>query len=306
MARLGSTAAQDTKSIFQPLLELTKAMKKDGALDVYNPSNRKMALSSSVRKEGQSLLLTLTDAEMEWQRGNNNGMGYGPGNGIKQYYLQQFDQFVKDKKDYLEEKDLQQPQQDVQFFLKNLFKVVDRDGDGKLTKKELSAFLDLVSAGAVTCSTLKVNDQGRGLFELLDANGDGRLSVRELRTAWERLAKWDRDHDGLLAESEVPKQFQLTFEQGQLQYPFRFENEVSFARTRQNQQPAKGPEWFRKMDRNNDGDISLKEWLGTEEEFRKIDADGDGLISVEEAERYEAQLKKDKEAVSKKEKETKQ
>jgi Ca2+-binding EF-hand superfamily protein len=306
MARLGGGASQDTKSIFQPLLDLTKAMKSQGGgLEVYNPSNRKMPLGSAVRKEGQSLLLTLTDAQMDWQRGNNNGMGFGPGGGVKQYYLQQFDQFVKDKKDYLEEKDLQQPQQDVQFFIKNLFKLVDRDGDGKLTKKELSAFLDLEAAGAATCGTLRVNDQGRGLFELLDANGDGRLSVRELRTAWERLAKWDRDRDGLLAETEVPKQFQLTFEQGQLQYPFRFATAVSFARTRQNQPAPKGPEWFRKMDRNNDGDISLKEWLGTEEEFRKIDADGDGLISVEEAERYEAQLKKDKPAQAKKDTEAK-
>jgi Ca2+-binding EF-hand superfamily protein len=278
---------------------------QDAGLTVYNPSNRKMPLASSVRKEGQSLLLTLTDAQMEWQRGNDNGMRFGPGGGIKQYYLQQFDQLVKDKKDYLEEKDLQQPQQDVQFFLKNLFKVIDRDGDGKLTKKELSAALDLEAAGAATCGTLKVNDQGRGLFELLDANGDGRLSVRELRTAWERLAKWDRDHDGFLAENEVPKQFQLTFEQGQLGYPFRFAMAISFARTRQNQQPAKGPEWFRKMDRNNDGDISLKEWLGTEEEFRKIDTDGDGLISVEEAERYEAQLKKDHPTPPKKDAEAK-
>ena len=51
-------------------------------------------------------------------------------------------------------------------------------------------------------------------------------------------------------------------------------------------QPApKGPLWFRKMGRNNDGDVSFREWLGTEEEFRRIDTDGDGLISAEEAER---------------------
>jgi hypothetical protein len=41
------------------------------------------------------------------------------------------------------------------------------------------------------------------------------------------------------------------------------------------------------MDRNRDGDVSRKEWLGTDEEFRKIDTDGDGLISHEEAERYD-------------------
>jgi Ca2+-binding EF-hand superfamily protein len=304
MVRLGAGAQKDTKSVFQPLLELSKKLQKDAGgatVTVFNPTGRAMPLAASARTEGQSLLLTLTDAEVEWQRGNNNGFGFGNGNGIKQYYIQQFDQLVKDKKDYIEEKDIGQPQQDVQFFLKALFKAIDRDGDGKLTKKELNAFLDLITAGASTCAFMKVNDQGRGLFELLDANGDGRLSVRELRTAWERLAKWDRDHDGFLAENEVPKQFQMTFEQGTLQYPFRFATAVQFARVRQNQQAPRGPAWFRKMDRNGDGDISLKEWLGSEEEFRKIDADGDGLISVEEAERYEAQLKKDKEASQKKE-----
>ena len=52
-----------------------------------------------------------------------------------------------------------------------------------------------------------------------------------------------------------------------------------------------GPLWFRKMDRNRDGDVSRKEFLGSEAEFRKIDANGDGLISADEANRYDAAVR---------------
>jgi len=37
------------------------------------------------------------------------------------------------------------------------------------------------------------------------------------------------------------------------------------------------------MDRNRDGDLSPREFLGPKAEFRKLDADGDGLIDGVEA-----------------------
>ena len=54
-----------------------------------------------------------------------------------------------------------------------------------------------------------------------------------------------------------------------------------------------GPDllWFRKMDRNGDGDVSPREFLGTAEDFKRLDADGDGLISREEAERAATMFK---------------
>jgi Ca2+-binding EF-hand superfamily protein len=197
-----------------------------------------------------------------------------------------------EKKGYLEKKQFDGPQFQ---FLRPLFDLADRDGDGKLYKKELTAFLDLQAAGITSNTYLRVTDQGRGLFELLDANGDGRLSVRELREGWARLAPWDHNHDGLLAENEVPRQFQLVVDQGQVNYPFQVAFFGGYNRATRPQPGPKGPLWFRKMDRNNDGDVSFREWLGTEEEFRRIDTDGDGLISAQEAERYDASLKKDKE-----------
>jgi Ca2+-binding EF-hand superfamily protein len=55
---------------------------------------------------------------------------------------------------------------------------------------------------------------------------------------------------------------------------------------------ARGPVWFRKMDRNGDGDVSQTEFLGTSEQFRRIDSDGDGLIDVSEAERADKEFRK--------------
>jgi hypothetical protein len=46
------------------------------------------------------------------------------------------------------------------------------------------------------------------------------------------------------------------------------------------------------MDRNGDGELSPREFLGTSEEFRRLDTDGDGLISLAEALRADAVLRK--------------
>ena len=43
-----------------------------------------------------------------------------------------------------------------------------------------------------------------------------------------------------------------------------------------------GPVWFQKMDRNGDGDVSRREFLGTPRQFDQLDADGNDLIDVME------------------------
>jgi Ca2+-binding EF-hand superfamily protein len=164
-----------------------------------------------------------------------------------------------------------------------LFSLADRDGDGTLTDKELDAFLDLHALGAGGFATLAVTDQSLGLFELLDEDGDGRLSLRELHTAWDRLQTFDRDGDGKLGRDEFPHRLRLRLTPGKAAA-----SAAPKGKPAQKPVPARGPAWFRKMDRNGDGFVSRREWLGPAELFDKLDTDGDGLLSPEEAARLDS------------------
>jgi Ca2+-binding EF-hand superfamily protein len=48
-----------------------------------------------------------------------------------------------------------------------------------------------------------------------------------------------------------------------------------------------GPEWFVRMDRNKDGDLTRNEFPGTDEQFDRLNADGDEFVSAEEASEYD-------------------
>jgi hypothetical protein len=46
------------------------------------------------------------------------------------------------------------------------------------------------------------------------------------------------------------------------------------------------------MDRNGDGVVTRREFLGTKEDFQRIDSNGDGVITPEEADRADAMFRK--------------
>jgi Ca2+-binding EF-hand superfamily protein len=251
-------------------------------------------LSASITAEGQanglpggvpkqadsSLRLTPAGATISVSTGPATRVSRNSASGL----IEQFKTLAGDKK-AIERRQLRE-KPELQF-LAPFFDSADRNGDGKLQLDELTAYLDLASAGSDCRVQLSVREQGRGLFEMLDTNHDDRLSIRELRNAWKVLASLDAKGQGSIDREQLPARYEITpalaalgeVNLGGRVGIVRF-TDTSSSRQRPSSQAA---EWFRKMDRNGDGDVSAKEFLGPPEVFRKLDLDGDGLISLEEA-----------------------
>ena len=138
--------------------------------------------------------------------------------------------------------------------------------------------------------TLELREGAKGIFGALDVDNDQRLSVREMRRAPLLIRELDRNKDQSLSIGEVRQQYRAHFSRG-LGNPSSpavySDSGEAAAATSQN-----GPKWFQRMDRNRDGDVSPKEFLGKQAQFRKLDKDNNRLISVEEAQRAEQRYRR--------------
>jgi Ca2+-binding EF-hand superfamily protein len=165
--------------------------------------------------------------------------------------------------------------------LLELFRYADRNGDDRLSLAELEDYLKLIELGMHAQVWIRVTDPGRNPFQLLDADGDGRLSYQELVRAADLLP-------GSATEADMlPAQFQLSFggpaaaSWGGVPVPALAKKKPRA----ETADAAKVPHWFQALDRNGDGVVSPREFLGPPEAFRNLDLDGDGVISSEEATR---------------------
>lgn len=161
------------------------------------------------------------------------------------------------------------------------FQIWDLDEDGKVYPKEIEKAMTNMQAPTWDSVHAGVSRASGALFQALDVSGDGRLGAREMKEAGTGLRSFDTNQDGKITKQEVPTTFRLIIGRGASQYRTIRVNRGPAAQTPA--PVANGPQWFVRMDRNGDGDVTLKEFLGTPEAFAKLDTNQDGFIELTEA-----------------------
>jgi Ca2+-binding EF-hand superfamily protein len=265
-----------------PDAELTVEMGRPAEQDVALAPRKPAGLSARPARNG-GLLLGLPNSQIEVFRAGDRGADAA----AEKRYADLFRAADTNGDGVLDSKEIFRDP----FDMVGVLRVADRDGDGRLTEKEFTDYLEMQKSLASHFTLLTIADRGRSLFEFLDENHDGRLGVRELRTAWARLAPFDRG-SGRFGREDIPHQFHIAVGHGTPPPSGRNLEGLAYGPAAEAAKRRRGPLWFQKMDRNGDGDVSPAEFLGPAEMFRKLDADGDGLIDADEAARADALFRK--------------
>ncbi|MEO2031101.1 MAG: hypothetical protein ABGZ35_03345 [Planctomycetaceae bacterium] len=168
------------------------------------------------------------------------------------------------------------------------FTRADIDEDDQLSRDELVAWIETDTIAQQSQIEISVKQDGKTLFSLLDRNLDRRLAQRELQEGRAVLEQYDVNDDGQLAESELGTSYVLQIGLGKPAWQRQGAQSMNMEMASTDAilpgiESLSGPQWFRRMDRNQDGDLSRREFLGTRSQFDQLDGDGDSLIGADEA-----------------------
>lgn len=198
---------------------------------------------------------------------------------VKRFFLIEMRRRDRDKNGYIDETEFRG------LALPELsFATADVNGDEKLFPDELRSQLDGLILRETNRLRIDLSYEREPLFPRLDTDEDNRLSRRELLSAkTHALAEGKQS----LSMTDFGGQYRLEFGVPSLldeASPQMVAGAMAMAQARM-QASGKGPAWFRASDRNRDGDLARREFLGTGIQFAKMDADNNGLISLEEINR---------------------
>ncbi len=186
--------------------------------------------------------------------------GAGPESWL-QMLKEQFKQIDGDNNGYLEQNEANR-----NVFFRTHFQEYDADDDGKLYPEEWQPPVTAALRMAATKTRMVVEDAGQDVFTVLDADRNMKISPREWRAVADRMSVWDKNDSGSLDTGEIPHVYRLTSGPG-LPDLSGLVNTQNGTPQNSKEQLVKGPKWFQAMDKNGDGDVSAREFLGKPELF---------------------------------------
>jgi Ca2+-binding EF-hand superfamily protein len=160
------------------------------------------------------------------------------------------------------------------------FDGLDANEDDKVFPEELATYLARQRTAALSQVQVNVARAADPVFAALDSDHDGQLGAREIDGATRRFATFDANGDGFLAPDEIPDRMMIEVSRGAPISDMMAEAQRTAPATTLRRQ---GPTWFQRMDANGDGDVSRREFLGSDERFVELDNDHDGFIDAHEA-----------------------
>jgi len=230
-------------------------------------------------KDGKQINIKLPECELKLLAGGTLAQQVD----YETYAKAIIDRYDKNRNGYLEKKE-----SEAQVGLSRQFRVLDTNRDGKVYADEIEAMYTRSQNYNANRITVGAVDRGGWLVSKVDLNNDAKIGLREMRAASAHLMRADTNDDGEITEDEVPRTVRFAIAVGATANQLLSEAQATASRTGYPRSQAVSPQssqldWFVHMDRNGDGDISHREFLGDESQFKMLDANDDGLIDAKEA-----------------------
>ncbi|MGZ0163031.1 MAG: hypothetical protein ACKVII_03880 [Planctomycetales bacterium] len=256
----------------QLVVRLGERNKGQSSVEMIGTTNKQKI---SVRRSSDGLVsIAIGDVQIEIVESAS-----GP-DVAKRYLVRQFTAADADQNGYLDEKEAGR-----NGAFQASFDQFDEDGDGNLYAEELTAVVDSRTTAARSRTRMDVSNRGRDLFQILDADRNRSLNRQELVKAIKRVELWDIDGDGEVSEAEIPQLYQISFGPGQPQFRgVQIPGQTVQGADQGSSTKSVAPLWFKKLDRNDDGELARRDFPGTLKEFQQLDQNSDSVIDTAEAE----------------------
>jgi Ca2+-binding EF-hand superfamily protein len=262
-----------------PNLEISAPLGNGPPVSVAPPSSdsevRAASLQAVSGKRG-NLQLTIGSADLDLVTGQTAS----PAAEVRRLFDKKFDAADGDANEYLDMAEMRRLN-----LSEVVFSMIDSNDDNMVRKEELLEYAELQRVLFSGRVVLSLSQEAQSILDLIDEGADDHLGLREILGVPAHIRDWDLNGDGRIEPGEIPVNSRLILQNEETTL-FRG---VQARSQRQSATPrsAIGPLWFQKMDRNHDGDLSPREFLGPLGTFQRLDKNSDGLLSASEAENRE-------------------